>query len=109
MPEIAIKLSHLPTRHQYLVMKQVDGREYLFHSKKTAFFSLNTTARTILDLCDGKHRTADIILEVARVYGADAAEVARDVAEYLATLNELEIVAFREGGETQETQPDGSG
>jgi len=108
MPEtVSLRLSDIATRHPYLVIKEVAGKTYLFHSKKTVFFTLNSTARMILDLCDGKHRTADIIREVAEKHDRGPADVLDDVLEYLATLRELEIIALGEAQQAQRRQTDG--
>jgi pyrroloquinoline quinone biosynthesis protein D len=56
---------------------------------------LNATAAEILELCDGERTVAEISAVLGAKYQAD---VGADVAEYLATLAERELVRDASGG-----------
>jgi pyrroloquinoline quinone biosynthesis protein D len=52
---------------------------------------LNDTGAEVLALCDGKRTVTDIAAELGRKYAAD---VTADVLEYLARLEERQLVTY---------------
>jgi hypothetical protein len=93
--EVTLKLTDLPERDPYLVLSDLDGQHYLFHSKKTVFLTLNDTAYEILKLCNGNNSIMDILRAVASKYGVPAQEILQDVVEYLALLSETAVIEIR--------------
>lgn len=104
MKEYTFSPMDQPKRHPYLVMGDVKGERYLFHSKKNVFLTLNATAFDILDLCDGKNSILDILSTIAGRYDKNPDDIARDIVEYLVTLKEAEILtSFNNEGDLDKT------
>ena len=68
----------------------VRDRPVLLYPEGVVF--LNDTGRAILELCDGRRTVADIAATLGARYDAD---VAADVAEYLADLAGRELIDVR--------------
>jgi coenzyme PQQ biosynthesis protein PqqD len=68
----------------------VRERPVLLYPEGAVF--LNDTGRAILELCDGRRTVADIAATLGTRYDAD---VAADVAEYLADLAARELIDVR--------------
>lgn len=68
----------------------VRERPVLLYPEGAVF--LNDTGRAILELCDGRRTVADIAATLGARYDAD---VAADVAEYLADLAGRELIDVR--------------
>jgi len=90
--EINLHAGDCLVRHPYLIQSQLKGENYLFHSKKTVFFTLNSTACFILSLCDGNHSVEDILESVSSECSVPVPDIFTHVVEYLGLLLELEIV-----------------
>jgi pyrroloquinoline quinone biosynthesis protein D len=78
---------------------RVSGESILLYPE--GVLVLNGTGAAIVDLCDGRRRFADLVDELGARYGAPAAALAADVAEYLNRLRDhglLELLA--EGAES---------
>jgi coenzyme PQQ biosynthesis protein PqqD len=74
----------------------VRGRPVLLYPEGVVF--LNETGLAILELCDGERTLDAIAAALAERYGAkgaDLAEVARDVADFLEDLRHRELVDVR--------------
>jgi coenzyme PQQ biosynthesis protein PqqD len=54
--------------------------------------ALNSTAADVLQLCTGERTVRDIVDELARRYGRDAAAVEREVMGFLTTLADRGLV-----------------
>ena len=55
-------------------------------------FEIDTTAATVLELCDGKRDLAGIVAELAARYAAPAAVIEKDVIAMLADLKAKRVL-----------------
>lgn len=68
---------------------EIDDEAVLMDLDSGDFFSLAGTGLAIWQLIDGKHDRKAIIAALAAEYGADSAEVSKDVDRFSAELVEL--------------------
>ena len=69
------------------------GEEYMFYDRENdRVHVLNTTAREIFLLCDGKRSEEEIIRSLAEKYELDEATARRDTQETLQRLYELGVL-----------------
>jgi hypothetical protein len=85
----------LTKRHAAFSETAIDDEVALLNLKDGTFFSLTGSAAAIWPLIDGTRDRAALLAELARVYDADAAEIAPDLDAFLAQLNEA---GFLDGG-----------
>jgi hypothetical protein len=77
----------------------------LYNSESKMGFSLNNSAKTIWQLCDGKRRVIDITQEVAQLFGITLDqlvfnELLSDIVSTIFQLQDLGILGLREESST---------
>jgi hypothetical protein len=77
----------------------------LYDSESKMAFSLNNSAKTIWQLCDGKRRVIDITQEVAQLFGITLDqlvlnELLSDIVSIIFQLQNLGILGLREESNT---------
>lgn len=68
---------------------------FLYDKGNDAVHILNTTAREILQLCDGEHDTEDIAAEIGRQFpGVDPEQLLRDVERAVEALVDKHVLVW---------------
>lgn len=94
MEQLNLTLSDTPKRHPYLVFSDRNGQHYVFHAKKSVFFTLNPVAKDILDLCDGSNEVGHILRGLVERYDVPVKALTEDVMEYLVLLREMDVISL---------------
>ncbi len=79
-------------RKARLQIDRVSGKPILLYPE--GLLQLNTTGAAIVVLCDGHHRTQEIVEELARRYHTTPEALRSDVEEYLQMLYRHTLLAF---------------
>lgn len=81
-----------PQRVPGVLIQEVSGNTVLLNPDSGQYYSLEEVAGSIWAQCDGEHTVEEIIAAVSREYDAEPAEVEADVLEFLAELQNEQLV-----------------
>jgi hypothetical protein len=73
----------------------IDGETVVYDPDRSALHVLNVTATVVWEHCDGTGTVSALVDGLADVYGAEPAEIERDVRAYLDELAALELLEPR--------------
>ena len=81
-----------PKRRVDVTTRDVNGETLILDRKHEEVHQLNNTASYVWQRCDGKTSVAEIVLSMAHDFGAEPADVERDVAGLIAQFSVLHLL-----------------
>lgn len=74
-------------------IRHVEGETLVLDDENGQIHQLNYTASLIWDQCDGKTAIPDIVRRLAREFGLEDSVAAKDVAEVIKKLRDLNLIS----------------
>ena len=84
-------------RANHLLEYEVEDELTLYDPRAQVVHILNPTAAAVWRLADGTLKTADVVSEVAEIYGLETDVVEEDVQEILEQFREAGLLQGRDG------------
>ena len=88
------EVRRLPVRRSEIRLTDEESRSVLIDTDSGATHVLNPTARAIWELCDGNTTLDELVDAICQVFSVPHSVAERDVAEALARLEEVGLVAW---------------
>jgi hypothetical protein len=91
-----VSLSALPRRMRNVIEHNFWKEVLLYSFANQKAFALNTSAKAIWDLCDGKHTIIEISEELGQRFGCSSDELLSDVINATTRLYQHGVVEMKE-------------
>ncbi len=75
----------------------------LYYPEREVAFSLNSSAKAIWELCDGKHTVIEISQKLSKRFACSAAELLSDVTTTITKLHKLSLLEVKNADRTKST------
>ncbi|MEE9214039.1 MAG: PqqD family protein [Thermodesulfobacteriota bacterium] len=75
----------------------------LYYPEREVAFSLNSSAKAIWELCDGKHTVIEISQKLSKRFACSAAELLSDVTTTITKLQKLSLLEVKNAPRTKST------
>ena len=98
-----------PRRQAQIIAQKGAEEVLLFNMDDGSYYALNEVGNRIWELCDGRHRMAEMVSMLAKEYNATAEIIETDVMEVLEDLRSKNLIfecrgertGFEAGGASQ--------
>ena len=94
---LALQRSTQPRHAGHLLEYEVEDELTLYDTRAQVVHILNPTAAAVWRLADGTLKAADIVSELAEIYGLEADVVEEDVQDILEQFREAGLLQNRNG------------
>ncbi len=75
----------------------------LYYPEREVAFSLNSSAKAIWELCDGKHTVIEITQKLSKSFACSAADLLSDVTTAITKLQKLSLLEVKNAPRTKST------
>lgn len=89
-----------PRRQAQIIAQKGSEEVLLFNMEDGSYYALNEVGNRIWELCDGRHRMAEMVSMLAKEYNATAEIIETDVMEVLEDLRSKNLIVERRGDYT---------